>query len=264
MIDLERSKKEDNIIGCNVRNERILEELALVSDIFCDKTGTLTKNELQFRTICMGETTFWLRSNNEKHIKKFYSDVKSAFDSIACLYEDTIDGNKNTVIEPPEPQQNQNKLMLPPLAITGHRRSDARTDVSQSNVESRQERFLDFWRCMCLCHDVIQMEHHKEVLFNVEDVDEEFAIERTPKKLMVARGRSLDPDGDSDQPVKDGDSCHEKVVFSGLSLDEMAFVQMCREVGFCRFIERDNHNIRIEVNGIDEHYEILRKLEFSS
>ena len=54
MIDIPRSKKEGDIKGCSVLNFPLMEELALVSDIFCDKTGTLTKNELEFRGIAMG------------------------------------------------------------------------------------------------------------------------------------------------------------------------------------------------------------------
>lgn len=32
-----------------MNNMSILEDLAIVDYIFCDKTGTLTKNELEFR-----------------------------------------------------------------------------------------------------------------------------------------------------------------------------------------------------------------------
>lgn len=46
MIDLKRSTKDGKMHGCTVLNFPLLEELALISDIFVDKTGTLTKNEL--------------------------------------------------------------------------------------------------------------------------------------------------------------------------------------------------------------------------
>jgi magnesium-transporting ATPase (P-type) len=44
MIDEEASIEENAIVGCDVKNLGMLEDVARVNHIFCDKTGTLTKN----------------------------------------------------------------------------------------------------------------------------------------------------------------------------------------------------------------------------
>ena len=45
----EEQSEVDNIIGCSVKNVNVLDDFAKVNHIFCDKTGTLTKNELIFK-----------------------------------------------------------------------------------------------------------------------------------------------------------------------------------------------------------------------
>jgi len=44
MVDVERSQEDNEIIGCNIKNLTMIEDLSKVNHIFCDKTGTLTKN----------------------------------------------------------------------------------------------------------------------------------------------------------------------------------------------------------------------------
>lgn len=44
MICEEASISENAIVGCDVKNLGMLEDVARVNHIFCDKTGTLTKN----------------------------------------------------------------------------------------------------------------------------------------------------------------------------------------------------------------------------
>ena len=47
MIDEEASIEENAIVGCDVKNLGMLEDVARVNHIFCDKTGTLTCNIME-------------------------------------------------------------------------------------------------------------------------------------------------------------------------------------------------------------------------
>lgn len=44
LIDQEKSIEAGVIKGCNVKNLELLQDFSLLNNIFCDKTGTLTKN----------------------------------------------------------------------------------------------------------------------------------------------------------------------------------------------------------------------------
>lgn len=49
MICPEKSKEQGELVGCVVKNIALVEDLAKINHVFCDKTGTLTKNELIFK-----------------------------------------------------------------------------------------------------------------------------------------------------------------------------------------------------------------------
>lgn len=42
-----------SVFGLQVKNMSLHEDLAQVEFLFCDKTGTLTQNELRFRGLCL-------------------------------------------------------------------------------------------------------------------------------------------------------------------------------------------------------------------
>lgn len=64
MIDLERSLEEGDVVGCEVKNLTVLEDLPRVTHLFCDKTGTLTKNELVFRALAVGPNKFQISKSH--------------------------------------------------------------------------------------------------------------------------------------------------------------------------------------------------------
>lgn len=107
MHDLEKSHADRVLVGCEVKNLEILEDLSRITQIFCDKTGTLTKNELIFRGMSVGTSSFGYAEQSE---------------------EDRKDRDKS------------NRLFAD--SIKNHTHID--------------EKFLEFWRCLTICHDVIQ------------------------------------------------------------------------------------------------------------
>ena len=58
MIDFEKSCVDGEPSGCRVKNMMMLEDLSRINQIFCDKTGTLTKNELIFKAMAVGNFSF--------------------------------------------------------------------------------------------------------------------------------------------------------------------------------------------------------------
>jgi len=58
MVDIERSCLDGERVGCQVKNLTLLEDLSRITHLFCDKTGTLTKNELVFRSLAIGQNRY--------------------------------------------------------------------------------------------------------------------------------------------------------------------------------------------------------------
>ena len=158
MVDFEKSCAERRIVGCDVKNLSLLEDFAQINHLFCDKTGTLTKNELIFKSMAIGNRPFFVQDSDFGRLSQ---EIKAHSD-------------KST--------------------------------------------FLDFFRCLCICHDVIQFKQQN-----------------------------------SDQ-----------LIFTGSSQDEIKFLEMCRDVGLCKFIARDSDELTLEVDGQTEKYKILRVIEFNS
>ena len=60
----EQSIEEGKIARCNINNINLLEDLGRVNHIFCDKTGTLTKNNLIFRSLAFDDQIFSKNGND--------------------------------------------------------------------------------------------------------------------------------------------------------------------------------------------------------
>ena len=63
MICQDTSIEENALAGCDVKNLGMLEDVARVNHIFCDKTGTLTKNQLIFKALVANGHIYRLESN---------------------------------------------------------------------------------------------------------------------------------------------------------------------------------------------------------
>ena len=170
MISEEVSIRENMVVGCDVKNLEMHEDLVKVKHIFCDKTGTLTKNQLVFDSFAFGEHIF----STSKELDDRYSTIKNALEKF--------------------PQKDS-------------------------------EEFKDFWRCICLCHEVTQI------------------------SLL----------GEYDPVTK-----KEVTVLSGASQDEICFLDMAKSIGYGSFIERSENSLKIMIGGKEENYEILKEIEFTS
>lgn len=99
MINEEKSLESGKIKGCTVKNMELIQDFAMVNNLFCDKTGTLTKNVLIFKCLTFGKDLIEV-SNND--LKDYGEKIK--------------------------------------------------------NYKPEDEaKWLDFWRCICVCHDVSQV-----------------------------------------------------------------------------------------------------------
>ena len=97
MINEEKSLESGEIKGCKVKNLELMQDFSMINNIFCDKTGTLTKNILIFNCLVVDGSSFSIKDGKDKYAE----------------------------------------------SIKNHSKID--------------DKFLDFWRCLCVCHDVMQV-----------------------------------------------------------------------------------------------------------
>lgn len=75
MVDLQRSiDKGGQLVGCSVRNMTMLEDVANITHVFCDKTGTLTQNQLVFRGLAFGEHVFRIGDDDDS-VEKYGKEI---------------------------------------------------------------------------------------------------------------------------------------------------------------------------------------------
>ena len=96
-------------------------------------------------------------------------------------------------------------------------------------MQDNREDLLDLFRCFCICHEAIQIQ------------------EETNEENQVKGG------------IKEG-----KIQYSGSSLDEVAFLNMCRDSGIACFLERHKNTIKIQIDDQVETYEIAHVIKFNS
>jgi len=68
-ISEEVSFREKMVVGCDVKNLEMHEDLAKIKHIFCDKTGTLTKNLLVFDCFALADQIF--EAERDPNLERF-------------------------------------------------------------------------------------------------------------------------------------------------------------------------------------------------
>lgn len=96
--------REGTTQGSEVKNMSIIEDLGMLNYIFTDKTGTLTCNQMEFKSMCIGEKVFGCKSSSQpltlseaKMVAKHSPNElpqKNIFDR--RLFNDYISGSKDS------------------------------------------------------------------------------------------------------------------------------------------------------------------------
>lgn len=214
MISEEKSEELGKLVNGRVHNLNVLEELSRVNHIFADKTGTMTTNELVFKSIAIGEEEFILRNHERIDFKELGDEIR---------------------------------------------------DYINRNEEDKDlvDRIHNLWRCICLCHNVIQVIDHRHIQVVREDLEATIAFNRKPKSIASFKVKSLE---EEEEKKEKHAARHEDVdQYSGASLHELTLIEMARDVGFAQFRRRDPSSIEMKfaIETDKETYQILRDIDFT-
>jgi len=76
-VDEEKSIDAGKPVGCSVRNLTMLEDVARITHVFCDKTGTLTQNKLIFRCLAFNDKEFRLEEDSmDRNMDVYSKEIK--------------------------------------------------------------------------------------------------------------------------------------------------------------------------------------------
>lgn len=163
--------QEDLDVPCAVKSSNLVQELGQVSNIFSDKTGTLTKNEMKLVKFIIDGRMYDIAVNaiplGQSPI--LTSTQKNASDS------SFNSGNDMKVENLSNGGEDNKSISLKSGAVIG------------SPSETMNERLMDFLRCLTTCHTVVR---EKSGVYRAESPDELALVEGVAGYRCGLRERS--------------------------------------------------------------------------
>ena len=77
MVSESKSLEYGEVVGCKVKNLELVQDLSMVNNLFCDKTGTLTKNLLKFSGLVFNGKLF---KNDGGNFEDFRNMIRKQFE----------------------------------------------------------------------------------------------------------------------------------------------------------------------------------------
>lgn len=227
--------------GMSVKNSNLNDELARVSYIFCDKTGTLTENRMVFDKASIGGVAYTKARNRQLYKLMKKSNVASFGNLSSRSGVSTMDdGDAN--------DGDDNNTM------------DEAGDASEDQVL----RVLDFVLLMAVAN-TSQVEYYNP--------EEEAAIKfgKKKKKKKSKKKKSKSKNGEVEPTPEDEEEEDEEakakkrttIRYQAQSPDEICLCNFARDNGVV-LKERRNTELVVEIFGEEQVYEILQVMEFTS
>lgn len=167
--------REELDVACTVRSSNLVQELGMVSNIFSDKTGTLTRNEMKLVKFVVDGRIFDVKYDAPATpVSPAEKDSKAKGGDLDAVQELSIGSVSSASNSAPASEKKKDKK-------NRHGGVDAPTGpasiLSQfgSSLDAKTtELFGDFFRCLTACHTVIR---EKDGTYRAESPDELALVE---------------------------------------------------------------------------------------
>ena len=219
--------------GCEeparARNSNVVEDLGKISHVFCDKTGTLTSNDMRLRAIGIGGAAFGGIDQALEYSGLEGKEAVAFFDErLSCALEHL-----------PDPSHRKKKAdggsAYECVTVWNDNKVNSDEDI---NYERLGIMLHEYFLAICICHSLI-----------IES--------RQGQEGDVGENR------DAEEGEGEGKGEGDGLTYQGPSPDEVALVDAARQLGF-EFKQRSSRHITLAFQGTEFSVEILNVLEFSS
>lgn len=280
---------------CKVMTVSLNEELGLINNIFTDKTGTLTSNEMVFKACSVAKVKYdkksiqYMKIDNEKSS----SEQESQNENLDNNFDDSSDDGENVL------------KCMKNIIVQNINDSESYNEYRFGNIRiNKQTDFLHyFWLALSLCHEVISISKNKQKL-KKEHYDEIFTFHEPKSSTKLIKKKTFTKKLEKKYTVKEDtkralddfdmrrESSHnlseqenlepehnlesddfsisemeideqDELIYHGMSPDEITLVEAAKKVGY-EFRFRSNKEIEIRLGGVRQVYKLLKLFPFTS
>jgi magnesium-transporting ATPase (P-type) len=227
----------------------------MVEYAFCDKTGTLTSNEMRLRLLVLDGELYGRPSFELEHCGLPPHAALRAFDArLAAALLDSGGGEEAAAAA-----ASSGSCSAAAAAAGESSHDDAGKDASSSEVASSlQCAAVEAFTALAVCHTLIVEERSNGAAAKPKPAADESSASTSSSSSppsTCAGAAAESPPGAAAPPAD--------VVYQGPSPDEVALVDACRSLGV-RFHARSASDVVVDFLGVPLSFEVLAVLEFSS
>lgn len=248
LLEFDQELKKEPDDKSKIISMKLHEDLGNVRYIFSDKTGTLTKNEMNFRACCIFGKAFGEIDEDQDDKQNIYNNL---------INQKIINSNNKSINSKKSIFSNTFNVDLLRFAIKEGGILNIK-EINECPIQTLGEACREFFFNISLNHNVlIELEDAKgKELYVDKKADNNFIKETSIK--IINKSSEFNNDLFTEQNLET-----ENINYQGSNPDEIVLVTASAELGI-KFLSKDKDLLTVEYFNQLKNFEVLQKFEFSS